>query len=46
MGLAVDGRVVVVAHTFTEVSLDQFRVRIVSARRATRRERGAYESGQ
>lgn len=39
-------RVVVVVHTFVESAPDQFRVRLISARKATRGERATYERGR
>jgi uncharacterized protein len=40
----VDERVLIVIHTFEEMD-DHIRVRIISARKATKRERRAYEEG-
>ena len=37
------GRAVVLVHTFSEVSAQECRVRIISARRATKREARQYE---
>lgn len=43
LGLGAGGRLLAVAHTHQEVAPDRARVRIISARRATRRERRTYE---
>ena len=43
LGKLADDRLVVVIHTFEEVSHSEMRVRIISARRATRNERRTYE---
>ncbi len=45
-GCVVDGRLLVVCHTFTEIGGDKTLVRIISARRATRSERYQYEAGE
>ena len=37
------GRIVVLVHTFSEVSAQEWKVRIISARRATKREARQYE---
>jgi hypothetical protein len=37
------GRVVVLVHTFSEVSAQEWKVRIISARKATKREAKQYE---
>ena len=38
------GRVLVLVHTFGEVSADESKVRIISARKATKREARQYEA--
>ena len=38
-----DGRVLVLVHTFSEVSAELWKVRIISARKATRREAAQYQ---
>ena len=43
LGKLADGRLLVVIHTFEEVSPGELRVRIISARRSTRNERRTYE---
>jgi uncharacterized DUF497 family protein len=45
LGLATTGTLIVVVHTFDEIDDDGARIRLISARRATRRERQQYESG-
>lgn len=45
-GRARDGVPLVVVHTYHEAGADAARVRIISARRATGRERRQYESGR
>lgn len=45
LGRIENGQLSVVCHTFEEVSAQEARVRIVSAREATARERQQYESG-
>ncbi len=45
MGVAQDGRLLVISHTIVEEG-DDMLVRIISARPATPRERRQYESGQ
>jgi hypothetical protein len=40
------GRVVILIHTFVEVSAEECRVRIISARKATKRETKQYEEMQ
>lgn len=37
------GRVLVAAHTFSEASAEEWKIRIISARKATNREAGQYE---
>ena len=37
------GRIVVLVHTFSEVSAEEWQVRIISARKATKREARQYE---
>lgn len=43
LGCDVGGKLLAVSHTYQELELGRFRVRIISARRATRRERRNYE---
>jgi len=43
LGTSYSGRLLAVAHTFETTGPDSARVRIISAREATRRERGHYE---
>ena len=43
MGLAIDGRMLVVVHTWVEVDVVNVNVRIISARTATPAEQLAYE---
>ena len=38
-----DGRVLVVVHTFSETSAEESRIRMISARKATKREARQYE---
>ncbi len=45
MGQAEDGKLLVVVHTFEEIA-DGAKVRVISAREATKRERQDYENGQ
>ena len=45
VGRARNGMLLVVVHTYHGVGVDAARVRIISARRATGRERRQYESG-
>lgn len=45
LGEARSRRLVVANHTFEELGRGRFRVRIISARRATKRERRDYEEG-
>ena len=44
LGQAANGTLLVVIHTYLEVRVDAAAVRIISARRAGRRERRQYES--
>lgn len=44
MGYDQDGRLLVVSHTYSERDSDNIFVRIISARRATRKERHQYET--
>ena len=37
------GIVLVVVHTFTEVSAEEWKIRIISTRKATKKEAGQYE---
>ena len=46
IGVAQDGRLLVVSHTFADVDGDGTSVRIISARQATRKERRQYESDE
>jgi uncharacterized DUF497 family protein len=43
LGFGAGGRLLAVAHTHQDIAHDRARVRIISARRATRRERRSYE---
>jgi uncharacterized DUF497 family protein len=43
LGFDGSGRLLAVAHTYQEMASDRVRMRIISARPATRRERRAYE---
>jgi hypothetical protein len=43
LGFDAGGRLLAVAHTYREIAPGHARVRIISARRATRRERRSYE---
>jgi len=43
LGLSTEGRLLAVAHTYTATGADSARVRIISAREATRLERRQYE---
>jgi uncharacterized DUF497 family protein len=45
LGLASDGKLLAVAHTYVTAEAGAARVRIISAREATRSERRQYESG-
>lgn len=40
------GRILVLVHTFSETSTDEWKIRIISARKATRREASQYEETQ
>jgi hypothetical protein len=44
LGRSSDGQLLAVAHTYQPSESDRIRVRIISARKATRREREQYES--
>lgn len=44
LGMAVSGMLLAISHTFVPVGLDRIRVRLISARAATRRERQFYEN--
>jgi uncharacterized DUF497 family protein len=46
LGHAENSTLLVVVHTFEQLSETEARVRIISARNATARERAQYESGQ
>jgi uncharacterized DUF497 family protein len=43
LGYDADGKLLAVAHTYQEIGSGLFRLRIISARKATRRERRNYE---
>jgi uncharacterized protein len=43
LGMASNGKLLAVSHTFTATGADSARVRIISAREATRNERRQYE---
>jgi len=43
LGMTSDGRLLAAAHTFEQTTPTQARIRIVSAREATRRERNDYQ---
>jgi uncharacterized DUF497 family protein len=45
MGLDEGGVLLVIAHRFDSLDADAARIRIISARRATRKETGHYEKG-
>ncbi len=45
LGQSSEGKLVLVVHTYAEVSPEQAYIRIISARRPTRRERRQYEDG-
>jgi len=45
LGQAKNGMLLIVVHTFEELNASEARVRIISARNATARERAQYESG-
>ena len=45
LGESVDGRLVLVVHTWVQTSADHALVRIISARRPTRREARQYKEG-
>ncbi|MFO1432445.1 MAG: BrnT family toxin [Candidatus Competibacteraceae bacterium] len=44
LGMSSDGKLLAVAHTYQSSEPDRIRVRIISAREATRREREQYEN--
>jgi uncharacterized DUF497 family protein len=44
LGLSIEGRLLAVSHTYTATGTDIARVRIISARDATRAERRQYEN--
>lgn len=44
LGLSEDGRLLAVSHTYASLGPTRFRVQIISAREATRRERMQYEN--
>jgi hypothetical protein len=46
LGLDASGSLLVVIHTFEPVDAESARIRIISARRATRREEKDYNEGQ
>jgi len=43
LGMAANGTLLVVVHTWTELDPENVNVRIISARKATTAEQGAYE---
>ena len=43
IGRDTHGRVLVLVHTFTEVAAEEWKIRIISARKATKRETRQYE---
>jgi uncharacterized DUF497 family protein len=45
LGMSSEGKVLAVSHTYTAAGPDSARVRIISAREATRSERRQYENG-
>jgi uncharacterized DUF497 family protein len=44
LGLSSEGKLLAVAHTYQSTDTELLRVRIISARQATRREREQYEN--
>ena len=44
LGASSDGKLLAVSHTYQHISLARVRVRIISAREATRRKRQQYEN--
>jgi uncharacterized DUF497 family protein len=44
LGMSSEGKLLAVSHTYTATSTDSARVRIISAREATRNERRQYEN--
>ncbi len=46
LGLASDGRLLAIAHTYHFIDEQNIQVRLISAREATRHERQAYEHAQ
>jgi len=46
IGMAEDGQTLVVSHTYIESDQNNMSVRIISARKATRKEQRQYESSQ
>ncbi len=46
LGVASDGRLLAIAHTYQFIDEQNIQVRLISAREATRRERQAYEHAQ
>jgi len=46
MGIDVDGRLLVIVHTFEELAPSRCRVRLISARKATKREARQYAKAQ
>lgn len=46
VGVASDGRVMAIAHTYHFIDVQNIQVRLISAREATRRERQAYKHTQ
>lgn len=45
LGASRSGRLIVTVHTFQELGQDRYRIRMISARRARKRERRTYEEG-
>jgi len=45
LGKDSNGIALVIVHTFREISVNQWNIRIISARKATRREKKQYEEG-
>jgi uncharacterized DUF497 family protein len=45
LGKDSNGIALVIVHTFREISVNQWNIRIISARKATRKERKQYEEG-
>ena len=45
LGTSRSGRVLVTSHTFLDLGDERYRIRLISARKATKAERGTYEEG-